>query len=112
RAAVPIDESRQTLYGHSYGGLFVLHALRTQPGAFQRYVAASPSLWWNAPFVTQSMLSLDTAPCCATDPVKLYLMVGEAEKPRFSGAPQRATAGDLRDLADALTSRPGLVVDY
>lgn len=112
RTAVPIDDSRQTLYGHSYGGLFVLHALRTQPGTFQRYVAASPSLWWNAPFMTQSMLSLDAAACCIDDPIKLYLMVGEAEKPRFPGVPQRATAGDLRNMADALTGRSGLVVDY
>ncbi|WP_451977592.1 alpha/beta hydrolase [Azospirillum endophyticum] len=41
-----VDRGRQTLFGHSYGGLFVLHALFTRCGAFQRYVAASPSIWW------------------------------------------------------------------
>ncbi|MFJ4386579.1 alpha/beta hydrolase [Pseudomonas sp. NPDC089408] len=43
----PIDLQRQTLWGHSYGGLAVLHALFTRPGAFSDYAAASPSLWWH-----------------------------------------------------------------
>ncbi|OAM87802.1 alpha/beta hydrolase-fold protein [Termitidicoccus mucosus] len=46
-AGFRLDPSRQTLFGHSYGGLFTLHALFTRPGAFQRYVASSPSIWWN-----------------------------------------------------------------
>lgn len=43
---VHVDGRRQTLWGHSYGGLFVLHALLNSPRSFQRYVAASPSIWW------------------------------------------------------------------
>jgi predicted alpha/beta superfamily hydrolase len=42
----PVDAQQQTLWGHSYGGLLVLHTLLTRPQAFQHYVAASPSLWW------------------------------------------------------------------
>ena len=38
---------RQVLWGHSYGGLFVLYTLMTRPDAFDEYAAASPSLWWN-----------------------------------------------------------------
>ncbi|AMV20464.1 alpha/beta hydrolase [Planctomyces sp. SH-PL14] len=41
-----IDRTRQTLFGHSFGGLFTLHALFTRPEAFQNYVASSPSIWW------------------------------------------------------------------
>lgn len=44
--AFDIDSRSQTLVGHSYGGLCVLHTLFTRPQMFQRYVAASPSLWW------------------------------------------------------------------
>ncbi|MBC9245511.1 alpha/beta hydrolase [Paracoccus sp. 11-3] len=36
-----------TLYGHSLGGLFTLHALFTRPEVFARYVASDPSVWWN-----------------------------------------------------------------
>ena len=47
-----IDPERQSLFGHSFGGLLALHTLYTRPGAFQSIVAASPSLIWN----TQEML--------------------------------------------------------
>jgi predicted alpha/beta superfamily hydrolase len=42
-----IDLDRQSLFGHSLGGLFALHALYTRPQAFHSIVAASPSLEWN-----------------------------------------------------------------
>ncbi|WP_162668411.1 alpha/beta hydrolase [Gemmata massiliana] len=42
-----IDRKRQTLFGHSFGGLFALHVLFSKPEAFQTYVASSPSIWWN-----------------------------------------------------------------
>ncbi len=35
---------RQALFGHSFGGLFALHALYTRPQAFNAIIAASPSL--------------------------------------------------------------------
>ncbi|MCR6631881.1 MAG: alpha/beta hydrolase-fold protein [Magnetospirillum sp.] len=44
---LPVDRARQTLYGHSLAGLFTLHVLFTHPDAFQTYVAADPSIWWN-----------------------------------------------------------------
>lgn len=42
-----INPDRQSLFGHSLGGLLALHALYTRPRAFQSIVAASPSLQWN-----------------------------------------------------------------
>ncbi|PYH40816.1 alpha/beta hydrolase [Aspergillus saccharolyticus JOP 1030-1] len=38
---------RTALFGHSYGGLFALHVLFTQPGSFGTFLVASPSIWWN-----------------------------------------------------------------
>jgi predicted alpha/beta superfamily hydrolase len=38
---------RQSLFGHSLGGLFALHMLYTRPTAFEAIIAASPSQWWN-----------------------------------------------------------------
>lgn len=43
---VRIDKQRQTIWGHSYGGLFVLNTLFKHPEMFQSYVAADPSFWW------------------------------------------------------------------
>ena len=36
-----------TLFGHSYGGLFVTWALLTNPKPFDFYIAADPSFWWD-----------------------------------------------------------------
>jgi predicted alpha/beta superfamily hydrolase len=36
-----------SLYGHSYGGLFVMYTLLTEPQLFQTYYATDPSFWWN-----------------------------------------------------------------
>ncbi len=43
----PLNKSGQTLWGHSYGGLFVLYVLSSSPDSFQSYASADPSLWWN-----------------------------------------------------------------
>lgn len=42
----PVDPRREALFGHSFGGLFTLHALFTRPQSFSHYIAASPSIWW------------------------------------------------------------------
>ena len=102
RSQVPVDPGRQTLYGHSYGGLFVLETLLTRPEAFQRYVAASPSLWWNAPYMQERLAAWQPA-----GKASLQLMVGGEE--RLAG---RATRGDSRDIARLLAGKPGLAVSW
>lgn len=42
-----IHPHHRTLLGHSYGGLFALYSLYRHPNAFNHYVIASPSIWWN-----------------------------------------------------------------
>ncbi|KAF0093560.1 MAG: esterase [Puniceicoccaceae bacterium 5H] len=77
---VSVDPARQTLWGHSYGGLFVLHTLFTHPEAFTRYAAASPSLW-----LDPSQMAADEAAFAAKSrsaPVPLLLMAGTAEDGR------------------------------
>lgn len=44
----PVNLERQSLFGHSFGGLFALYALYERPQAFEAIVAASPSMEWNA----------------------------------------------------------------
>ncbi|KAF2683281.1 hypothetical protein K458DRAFT_432118 [Lentithecium fluviatile CBS 122367] len=39
--------SRDALYGHSFGGLFVLYALVARPDLFDTFLSASPALYWN-----------------------------------------------------------------
>jgi len=42
-----INRSNQAIFGHSFGGLAVLHALFVEPDAFRTFIIASPSIWWN-----------------------------------------------------------------
>lgn len=46
-AGIPVDPTRRALWGHSFGGLFTLFAYLTQPDAFARFAAISPSIWWD-----------------------------------------------------------------
>lgn len=75
----PIDRGRQTLFGHSYGGLFVLHALFTRPDGFQRYVAASPSIWWQDRAVLRAELRFAEALAADAASRSLLITVGERE---------------------------------
>lgn len=38
----------RAIVGESLAGLFVVETLLREPGLFQRYIALSPSVWWNA----------------------------------------------------------------
>jgi len=42
---------RNSLFGHSYAGMFALYAFLTRPAAFDHYIASDPALWWNDGFV-------------------------------------------------------------
>ncbi|TYP72414.1 alpha/beta hydrolase [Paenibacillus methanolicus] len=104
-----IDRSRQALFGHSLGGLFALHALFTQPSAFQTYIAGSPSIHWNERllleeerlFAEQALLSSVTA--------RLYIAAGELERSHHSG--MNANAAAMAERLARLASR-GLEVRF
>ena len=36
-----------TLFGHSFGGVFVTYALLNEPQLFDNYIAGDPSYWWD-----------------------------------------------------------------
>ena len=57
-SAYRVNAGRQTLAGHSLGGYYVLHALATQPQAFQRYVSLSPAVWWDDSRILQDLADL------------------------------------------------------
>jgi len=83
-AATPVDERRRTLIGHSFGGLFALHALFTRPGLFAAHVASSPSIWWNERVIlaTEERFRSSDGPAGG-----LLMSVGEDERAGVPGAP-------------------------
>ncbi|GAB4044330.1 alpha/beta hydrolase-fold protein [Spirosoma litoris] len=41
------SDGENTLFGHSFGGVFVTYALLSEPQLFNAYIAADPSYWWD-----------------------------------------------------------------
>lgn len=52
------NPARQSLFGHSLAGYFVLNALALRPDAFCYYAAISPSIWWNPAALTARINAL------------------------------------------------------
>lgn len=59
---VAIDDSRRTLFGHSFGGLFALYALFSRPGLFANWVAASPTIYWEGSEILNNEKARQLAP--------------------------------------------------
>ncbi len=81
----PVDPERQTLAGHSFGGLVALYALTTDR-SFSGYVAVSPSLWYGDGQPAQWVVPDDSE-------AELLLLNGTEER-RFAGG------GTARELAE------------
>lgn len=77
-ALTEVDHTEQAIFGHSLGGLAVLHALFVEPNAFRTFVAASPSIWWNRKMVLANEASFAAAVRAgAANPRILITMGGE-----------------------------------
>jgi len=71
------NKNNRTLAGHSFGGLFTLYALFTEPGLFNQYIPGSPAFSWDNGslhkyFKKFSKINL-------SHPVTVYAYVGEYE---------------------------------
>lgn len=71
------DPEDRTIVGHSLGGLFALYTLFHSPDTFDRYIALSPSLWWDdgVMFDYESIFAESHFEL----PIRLFLAVGERE---------------------------------
>ncbi|MCC0807010.1 alpha/beta hydrolase [Methylobacterium sp. W2] len=118
----PVDTTRQALFGHSFGGLFVLYALAGMPTAFSHWIAASPSIYWEDLVLLKSIDRLENGP-----PVRarVLLLAGAYEgelAPFQRDAPDRdARLGRLssarmvelaRAMAERLDQIPGLASQF
>lgn len=74
-----VNQSRQALFGHSLGGLFVLHVLFNHPDAFQTFLAGSPSIWWNDRSLLEEERKFTAVPPSERRRVSLLLQVGGEE---------------------------------
>jgi hypothetical protein len=74
----------KVLVGHSFGGLFAVHALVHRPGMFDALLAISPSLWWDEQnLVTQAETYLKANP---DYDATLYMTMGNEGGTMVGGA--------------------------
>lgn len=118
----PADSTRQALFGHSFGGLFVLYALANAPTAFSHWIAVSPSIYWEDLVLLKSIAGLESGA-----PVRAHvlLLAGAYEEelaPFQRDAPDREarmkrlkaarTVELSREMADRLSRIPGLTSQF
>jgi len=107
-----VDAKDSTIVGDSLGGLFALHTLFTQPASFDRYVAGSPSLWWD-----NGLAFRQEAECAARSPKlasRLFMSVdGLEEDPNNDRLRPFAMVSNLERMTSTLQRRayPGLKLD-
>ncbi|GAB6926930.1 hypothetical protein JCM10914A_09130 [Paenibacillus sp. JCM 10914] len=94
----PVNRRQQTLFGHSLGGFFTMYVLFTKPERFQRYVAASPSIWWKDHMLCKLCQDgIANIRQCESKP-QLHLYVGTNEKPSM--------VQDARNMNSVLRGNP------
>jgi enterochelin esterase-like enzyme len=127
---VSIDPTNQAIFGHSLGGLAVLHALFVNPGGFRTFITASPSIWWNMSSVLLDEPRFSAAVQAGTVKPRVLLTIGSNESTaptiippgwgmsaaELDTALQRArmvqNVAELAARLKALRGNEGYVVDY
>ncbi|GHB18490.1 alpha/beta hydrolase [Salinicola rhizosphaerae] len=99
-AELPINPHQQSLFGHSFGGMFAIYALFNRPRLFAHVVAVSPTLWWDSHY----LLALEPGFVEAVNtrqfknPPSLALIAAEGDTPQEIQEAQ-AMAARLEPLA-------------
>lgn len=116
-----VDSTRETLFGHSFGGLFTLYALINDPGLFDNFVAASPSIWFEDGLIKRDNVRKRLAPKLAASGAapRVLITVGEYEQaadpdfppPRVDILMSRNQVDNAREFADFLR-QPGVQVKF
>ncbi|MFI4935039.1 MAG: alpha/beta hydrolase [Caulobacterales bacterium] len=79
-SAYPVDADDQTLYGHSWGGLFTLGVLFNHPESFRSYVASSPSIWWDGRSVLGGEPDFAAQVCAGEAVPRVLISIGSCEQ--------------------------------
>ncbi|SIS99298.1 alpha/beta hydrolase [Paracoccus saliphilus] len=110
---VRLDPERQSLFGHSFGGLFTLWLMFTRPDAFRTWIAASPAITWEDSFLQRHLEEFQPAGRALT----VHLSAGEWEgselapfqrdradaAERLAQKEQTRTVAAAREMAASLT---------
>lgn len=104
-------QAKSGIFGHSFGGLFVLYALSNSSGNFSHFYAVSPSLWWGG----GEFIDIDFGNIkgdCAT----LWIMQDEisqvSEASKESEAKIRTAKINSKELAHLIESQSNITTIY
>lgn len=79
-AMAPVSHSNLAIFGHSLGGLAVLHALFLKPRAFRTFIAASPSIWWSEQAVLRNEAKFAEAVRAGVAAPRVLITAGSEEQ--------------------------------
>ncbi|MCP4130914.1 MAG: alpha/beta hydrolase [bacterium] len=105
------NKKERILFGGSLGGLFCVYSIFTQPDIFSKYIAVSPSLYWND-FKNYSFHNHGGIKLLEENyykkrkdlPVRLFLSIGMAEK--------KYMVDNLKEFVKVLEKRDYQGLDY
>lgn len=117
-----VDQSREALFGHSFGGFFVLHTLFSRPAAFRSYIAASPSIWYGRQTLDRELLAFCKSRDQTIPARRLLITVGgdeQLDEQESSGEGsasarwkrQTRMVGNARETAVRIAGAAGAAVD-
>ncbi|WP_027038558.1 alpha/beta hydrolase [Mesorhizobium ciceri] len=122
---VTVDASRQTLYGHSFGGLFALYALFTRPSSFQTWIAASPAIYWEERAIDRFLETFEAAVPDGlaatmilsageyeTEKLAPFQIGAEDEEKRLQQKKVTRTDALARAMAERLDAVPGMCASF
>lgn len=75
------SNNENILYGHSFGGVFSMYALLSEPQTFDSYIAVDPSFWWDDGFLQN--LAIEKLP--SLEGQQKVLFVSGREGSAYSG---------------------------
>ena len=78
--AYAVDPARQSIFGHSLSGRFVLEVLATSPASFDTYVAVSPSIWLERDQLMRDIEALEDHDADLLSSRQVMVTVGEYEQ--------------------------------
>ncbi|MFC1539574.1 alpha/beta hydrolase, partial [Candidatus Latescibacterota bacterium] len=89
-----VDSAKQSLYGHSLGGLAVLRCLFLNPESFSTYIAGSPAICWNNREVLADEAAFSTR--ARAGELRLKLLITSAEDEQYHGNDPQSLAADAK----------------
>ena len=103
------------IFGHSFGGLFVLYALSNATNDFNHFYAISPSLWWgNGEFIGQNR-AIDFADI-EGDSITLWIMQDTPKNPQTQTINKENPRGkakiNTKELATLIQSQSNITPHY